>query len=139
MQRHSQIGGIAVGVHTGVPRATIDVDFAVPSGDSKAAIVTALETAGFVLIGEHAHSLNFRHTSGEPVKVAFDLEFDAMIDRAERMTVAAVAVYVVRKDDLIRMKERAAADPARRRSKALRDLADLALLRGDVAGPDEGW
>jgi len=26
-----------------------------------------------------------------------------------------------------------------RRSKALRDAADAALLRGDVPDPDEGW
>jgi len=41
--------------------------------------------------------------------------------------------------DLITMKERAAADPDRRRSKALRDRADIELLRGDVPRPDEGW
>jgi len=33
---------------------------------------------------------------------------------------------------------RAAAEPARRRSQALRDQADAALLRGDVPDPDEG-
>jgi hypothetical protein len=48
-------------------------------------------------------------------------------------------VAIVRKSDLIAMKERAAADPALRRSKALRDQADIALLRGDVPDPDEGW
>src|SRR5216117_174912 len=37
-------------------------------------------------------------------------------------------VPIVRKDDLIAMKERAAADPARRRSLALRDRADVDLL-----------
>jgi hypothetical protein len=42
-------------------------------------------------------------------------------------------------EDLVAMKQRAAADPARRRSKALRDEADVALLRGDVPDPDEGW
>jgi hypothetical protein len=46
---------------------------------------------------------------------------------------------VVTTEDLIVMKERAAADPARRRSKTLRDQADIALLRGDVPRPDEGW
>jgi hypothetical protein len=46
---------------------------------------------------------------------------------------------VVTTEDLIAMKERAANDPARRRSKALRDLADAALLRGDVPDPEEGW
>ena len=53
--------------------------------------------------------------------------------------VGSHTVRVVRKDDLIAMKRRAAADPGRRRSKALRDLADLELLLGDVPDPDEGW
>jgi hypothetical protein len=46
---------------------------------------------------------------------------------------------VVTTADLIAMKERAAADPARRRSRALQDQADIALLRGDAPDPDEGW
>lgn len=46
---------------------------------------------------------------------------------------------MVTTDDLIEMKRRSAGDPARRRSKALRDQADIALLEGDVPGPDEGW
>jgi hypothetical protein len=50
-----------------------------------------------------------------------------------------VTVPVLTTADLNAMKERAAADPARRRSKALRDAADVALLRGDVPDPDEGW
>jgi hypothetical protein len=37
------------------------------------------------------------------------------------------------------MKERAAASPRRRASKALRDRADIALLRGDIPNEDEGW
>ena len=37
------------------------------------------------------------------------------------------------------MKERAAAEPGRRRSKVLRDQADTAMLRGDIPQPDEGW
>jgi hypothetical protein len=53
--------------------------------------------------------------------------------------VGNVSVRVVTTGDLIAMKERAAADPARRRSKALRDAADVELLRGDVPDPDEGW
>ncbi len=65
--------------------------------------------------------------------------FDPMIQRAERLRVAGVDVPIVRRDDLIAMKERAAADPARRRSLALRDRADVELLRGDVPDPDEGW
>ncbi|MBI1815936.1 MAG: hypothetical protein HYR72_13235 [Deltaproteobacteria bacterium] len=69
----------------------------------------------------------------------FDAAFDPMIERAERFQVGAISIPIVRKADLIAMKERAAADPAQRRSKALRDQADAELLRGDVPDPDEGW
>jgi predicted nucleotidyltransferase len=73
------------------------------------------------------------------VQIVLDPEFDPMIERAEPLEVAGVRVRVVTTADLIAMKERAAADPARRPSKALRDRADIALLRGDVPDPDEGW
>jgi hypothetical protein len=137
--RHALIGGVAVGLHSGVPRATLDVDVAALSTCARAEVVRAMTDVGFKLIGEHPHSVNFRHASGEPVQLAFDAAFDAMIDRAETFDVAGVAITVVRKDDLVAMKRRAASDPARRRSKALRDQADIALLLGDVPDPDEGW
>jgi hypothetical protein len=62
-----------------------------------------------------------------------------MIQRAEHFVVAGASIAIVRKPDLIAMKQRAATDPAQRRSKALRDQADVELLRGDVPEPDEGW
>src|SRR6266566_4893106 len=110
---HALIGGVAVGVHSGVPRATADTDLAVFSTLDRSAVIQALIGAGLRPTGEFSHS-------------------------AERLRVAGVDVPIVRKDDLIAMKERAAADPARRRSKALRDRADVELLRGDVPDPDEG-
>lgn len=133
------IGGVAVGVHSGVPRATLDVDLAVRSSVDRAALAHALAQAGFQRTGEFAHSSNFRHRSGEPVQLAFDPEFDPMIDRAEQLQVSGEPVPIVRKSDLIAMKRRAAADPACRRSKRLRDESDVALLEGDVPDPDEGW
>lgn len=136
---YALIGGVAVGIHSGVPRATADTDIAVLSTVDRAALVGALTQAGFRLVGEFEHSANFRHTSGEPVQFAFDATFDPMIRRAERFDVGALSVPIVRKADLIDMKQRAAADPHRRRSKALRDQADVELLRGDVPEPDEGW
>jgi len=136
---HALIGGLAVGIHSGVPRATLDVDLAVRSNVDRHRIIEAFEGAGFRLIGEFPHSVNFRHATGEPVQLAFDSAFDPMIDRAERFDAGAASVPLIRKADLIVMKERAAADPARRRSKALRDRADIELLRGDVPDPDEGW
>jgi hypothetical protein len=136
---YALIGGVAVGIHAGVPRATLDTDVAVVSTMSRAAIITALTEAGFRLVGEFSHSANFRHRSGEPVQLAFDPQFDAMIARAESLTVGACSARIVRKDDLLTMKRRAAADPARRKSKVLRDQADIELLLGDVPDPDEGW
>jgi hypothetical protein len=136
---HAVVGGVAVGLRSGVPRATMDTDIAVRSSVPRAAVIEALTAAGLVLRGEFAHSVNFRHPSGEPVQVVFDAAFDAMIDRAEPVDIGPRQVRVVTTPDLIAMKERAAADPARRRSKALRDQANVALLRGDVPDPDEGW
>jgi hypothetical protein len=136
---YAVVGGVAVGIRSGVPRATIDVDIAVRSTVSQDAIVAALTGAGLQKRGEFAHSLNFRHRSGEPVQMVFDPDFDPMIDRAEPLEMAGMRIHVVTTADLIAMKERSAADPARRRSKALRDQADIALLRGDVPDPDEGW
>lgn len=136
---HAVVGGVAVGIRSGVPRATLDTDVAVRSTVAPSAVGETLTGAGFQLRGTFAHSINFRHSSGEPVQLIFDPEFDPMIDRAEPLDVSGIRVRVVTTADLITMKERAAADPARRRSKALRDQADVALLRGDVPDPDEGW
>lgn len=136
---HAVVGGVAVGLRSGVPRATVDTDIAVRSTVTQRSIVDTLTSAGLRLTGTFAHSLNFRHPSGEPVQIIFDVEFDPMIDRAEPLDLAGVHIRVVTTADLITMKERAAADPARRRSKALQDRADIELLRGDVPDPDEGW
>ena len=136
---HALVGGVAVGIRSGVPRATLDTDFAVYSTTDRASVVRALTDAGLALKGQFPHSVNFRHRSGEPVQLVFDAQFDPMIERAEPIAVGTTAVRVVTKADLIAMKERAAADPARRRSKALWDPADVELVRGDVPDPDEGW
>lgn len=136
---HALVGGVAVGIRSGVPRATLDTDIAVRSSVAPDAVRSALTAAGLSLTGTFAHSMNFRHPSGEPVQIVFDPAFDPMIERAESLEAVGVRVRVVTTADLITMKERAAADPARRPSKALRDRADIALLRGDVPDPDEGW
>ena len=136
---YALIGGVAVGIHSGEIRATVDVDFAVSLAAGRELAVAALEGAGFSKTGEFPHSVNLRHASGEPVQLAFDAAFDEMILRAETFESAGVRVRIVRREDLIAMKERAAADPSRRKSKRLRDQADVELLRGDVADLDEGW
>ncbi len=136
---YALIGGVAVGLHTGVPRATLDTDLAVHTRHRGVELTQRLVDAGFELRGEYEHSVNFRHVGGEPLQLAFDRAFDAMIDRAEVFAIDGVPVRVVTKADLIEMKRRAGSDPERRRSKALRDQADVELLLGDIADLDEGW
>jgi len=136
---YALIGGVAVGIRSGVPRATLDVDFAIATTADRDVTTAAFVARGLRRTGVFAHSMNFVHASGEPVQLAFDPEFDAMIARAETVAFGALQLRVVTREDLIAMKRRAAADPRRRRSKALRDQADIALLEGDVPGPDEGW
>lgn len=134
------IGGVAVGIRSGIPRATLNTDLAVSSTADRHALAQSLQEAGFKLVGQFAHSLNLRHSSGEPVQLAFDAAFDPMIERAEKIDIGGTEVPIVGTEDLIAMKESAAADPSRRSlAKALRDQADIALLRGDVPDPDEGW
>lgn len=136
---YALIGGIAVGIRSGVPRATADIDVAVGGAVQRRRVVDILTAAGFVHRGSYEFSENFRHPNGEPVQMAVDDAFTGALARAEVVDLGGYSVVVVRTEDLVAMKERAAADPARRRSKALRDLADVALLQGDVGDEDEGW
>jgi hypothetical protein len=136
---YALIGGLAVGVRSGIPRATLDIDFAVSTKTDLEGLVARLGPAGFTLSGRFVHSINFKHSSGEPLQLAFDPSFDPMVERAEALSFGELTLFVVTKEDLIAMKRRAAADPGRRRSKALRDQADIALLEGDTPDPDEGW
>ncbi len=133
------IGGVAVALHSGLARDTIDVDFAVRSDADRSEITRALVAAGFRHKRAHAHTVNLIHPSGEPVQLAFDASFDLPISRATTFTSHGRTVRIATKEDLIELKRRAASDPRRRRSKALQDQADVELLRGDVPGPDEGW
>lgn len=133
------VGGVAVAIHTGIPRATLDIDLAIHSKADRASLVLAFQRAGFTLKGTHAHSINLRHPGGEPVQLAFEAGFDEAIGRATSFLLGKVDVRIVLREDLIKLKERAASDPLRRKSKALRDRADLEMLRGDVGDPDEGW
>lgn len=136
---YALIGGVAVGLQSGVPRATLDVDIAAPTYAPCGQLHAVLSSLGFQAMGFFAHSRNYRHEGGQPVQFVFDAEFDVFIERAEVMKLRDFELRVVTKEDLIAMKRRAASDPTRPRSKALRDQADIALLLGDVPDDDEGW
>lgn len=136
---HALIGGFAVSVLTGLARATRDIDFAVHSATARERFIAAFVAAGFRHDGTFEHSVNFTHPNGAPVQLASDALFDEAIRRAETIAIGGRQVPIVRCDDLIALKERSAAHPGRRRSRALQDRADIELLRGDVPDPGEGW
>ena len=117
----------------------MDTDLAVETSARGGSLIRAFADAGFELRGDHEHSVNFRHPSGEPVQLAFDAWFDPIIIRAETFEVEGATIRVVTREDLIAMKRRAASATDRRRSKTLRDQADVELLLGDVPDVDEGW
>ena len=137
--RHALIGSVAVSVRTGWARATPNVDFAVHSATSHDRLVAAFVAAGFRHDGIFEHSVNFTHLNGAPVRLASAAIFDEPIERAELLAISGSQVPVVRRDDLIALKERSAAHPRRRKSSALQDRADIERLRGDVGDPNEGW
>ena len=137
--RHALIGGFAVSVHASWARATRDVDFAVHSTSSRDRLVAAFIAAGFRHEGSFEHSLNFTHPNGAPVQLAADAMFDPPIERAEIFELGGSRVPVVRRDDLIALKERSASAPRRRKSSAMQDRTDIERLRGDVGDPNEGW
>ncbi|CAN5557958.1 hypothetical protein BH23ACT7_BH23ACT7_10380 [soil metagenome] len=92
---HALIGGIAVGVRSGVARATVGVDLAVHSTAEVEVLIATMRAAGFEHRGTFAHSINFRSDRGEPVQLAFDPAFDLPIRRASTVSVAAHAIPVV--------------------------------------------
>src|SRR5205814_436676 len=51
---YALIGGLAVGIRSGIPRATLDVDFAIPTTVDRAHLTQSLGGRGFRLMGEFA-------------------------------------------------------------------------------------
>jgi hypothetical protein len=135
---YAVIGAFALGLYV-APRATVAVDIAIPTTIDPDVIEANLVSAGFTVRGRYPHSINFRHSSGTPVKLSFDAPLDEMIGRAEVHDIGPARVRVVTRPDLIASKERAARDPRRRKSKAMQDLVDLERLRGHDPDPEEGW
>jgi hypothetical protein len=138
---YALVGGLAVGLRSGVPRATLDSDFAIATAVDRSWVTDRFVAVGFQVKGRFAHTVHLLHASGELVRLIFDPGFDPMIERAELLALGDIALKVVTREDLLAMKRRAADDPERARSKSLRDQADLVLLEGDE-GPEsvvDGW
>jgi hypothetical protein len=116
------IGGIAVQVHQEEPRTTLDIDVAVR--DRSAIPAEALRGAGFRQTGSFEHSENWIGAESTPVQFTDDPHLREALARAILVPLEDVVLRVLAAEDLMHAKLRAAADPARRRSKRLQDLAD---------------
>lgn len=138
---YAVIGGVALQAHRHEPRTTIDIDLALV--DRAAWPAGVLEAAGFQRTGTFEHSENWLSADGTPVQITDDPLLAACIARAGVIEIDGLPLPVLAPLDLLRAKLRAAADPARRRSKRLLDLADAQGLVEDhtelLAGlaPDE--
>jgi hypothetical protein len=129
---YAVIGGLALQVHQAEPRTTLDIDLAVR--DRGALPRARLESAGFKETGRFAHSDNWIGPGGTPIQFTDDPALTPALERADEIEVEGVALRILRRADLLHAKLRAAADPARRRSKRLQDLADAqSLLEQDPA------
>ena len=129
------IGGIAVQVHQDEPRTTLDIDVVVP--ERRRLPTAALRSAGFRETGSFEHSDNWQAPGGTPVQFTDDQLLAEAIPRALEIGLEDLRLRVLSAPDLLRAKLRAAADPARRRSKRLQDLADAqALIERDPALAD---
>ncbi|MGH8066677.1 MAG: hypothetical protein ACRERE_15870 [Candidatus Entotheonellia bacterium] len=120
------IGGIALQVHQAEPRTTLDIDVAVATYSLLPR--AQLESAGFTCTGRFSHSEIWIGPEGTPVQFTDDPELAEAITRAEEVELEDMRLRVIGRTDLLHAKLRAAADPARRRSKRLQDLADAQAL-----------
>lgn len=123
---YALIGGLALQVHQAEPRTTLDIDLAVPVRNELPR--AGLESAGFSETGRFEHSDNWLGPSGTPIQFTDDPALLTAIERADEIDVEGVALRIIRRADLLHAKLRAAADPTRRRSKRLQDLADSQSL-----------
>ncbi|MHB1845163.1 MAG: hypothetical protein ACYCWW_10050 [Deltaproteobacteria bacterium] len=137
------IGGLAVQLHRAEPRTTLDIDVAII--DRGGLPRRELERAGFRWTGDFPHSENWLGPGQTPVQFTDDPALHEAIRRAEARELEGVGLRVIRAADLLHAKLRAAADPARRRSKRLQDLADAqglveqdAQLDGELTAAERG-
>lgn len=132
---YAVIGGLAVQLHSQEPRTTRDIDLAVKTyGDVPTA---ELQRAGFEHAGRFAHSDNWYAPGVGPARQRTPVRFSAdevdtgVVDRAQLVMLGAVPLRLVTSADLLRLKLRAAEDPARRASKRATDVADILRLLED--------
>jgi hypothetical protein len=120
------IGGVAVNHWAKQTMVTQDVDFVV-AAESIERTVSLLEEAGFCS-ERFAWSINFKGHSAVTLQLSTEDFYRDFPSHAVAADVNGILLRVASLEDTLRGKIQAWSEPARRRSKRLKDLADIARL-----------
>lgn len=120
------IGGVAVNHWAAEPMVTQDLDIVVAT-DSVERAVAALEAAGFVA-ERFQWSINFKGRSKVSIQLSTEGCYRDYPERSVAADVHGILLRVASLEDTLKGKMKAWADPERRQSKRLKDLADVARL-----------
>ncbi|MCX7015945.1 MAG: nucleotidyl transferase AbiEii/AbiGii toxin family protein [Candidatus Sumerlaeota bacterium] len=120
------IGGVAVNHWAQEPMVTQDVDFVVAT-DAIERAVSLLEEAGF-RSERFDWSINFKGRSRVVLQLTTEDFYRDFPTRAVPADVHGILLRVASLEDTLRGKIKAWGEPARRQSKRIKDLADIARL-----------
>ncbi|HLA83434.1 MAG TPA: nucleotidyl transferase AbiEii/AbiGii toxin family protein [Thermoguttaceae bacterium] len=120
------IDGVAVNHWAGQAMVTQDVDFVV-APDFLERAVAALEAAGF-RSETFEWSVNFQGRSAVSMQLSTEDFYRDFASRAVPADVHGILMRVASLQDTLAGKVKAWSDPARRQSKRIKDLADIARL-----------
>jgi hypothetical protein len=120
------IGGVAVNHWAAEPMVTQDVDFVVGT-DAIERTVAALAAAGFAA-ERFQWSINFKGRSKVSIQLSTEECYRDYPERSVAADVHGILLRVASLEDTLKGKMKAWADPERRQSKRIKDLADVARL-----------
>lgn len=120
------IGGVAVNHWAKHPMVTQDVDLVVAS-DAVESTIAVLERAGFQA-ERFEWSVNFKGSSAVSVQLSTEDSYKEFPSRAAPADVHGILLRVASLEDTLHGKIKAWSDSARRQSKRIKDLADIARL-----------
>jgi hypothetical protein len=120
------IGGVAVNHWAQQPMVTQDVDFVV-AAESIERVVSLLEEAGFQS-EKFQWSINFKGHSAVSIQLSTEDFYRDFPSRAVAADVNGILLRVACLEDTLKGKIKAYSELARRQSKRLKDLTDIARL-----------
>jgi len=120
------IGGVAVNHWAKNPMVTQDVDIIV-SSDAVERVVSLLEQAGF-RPERFEWSVNFKGQSAVSIQLSTEDFYRDFPARSVPADVHGILMRVASLEDTFRGKIKAYAEPGRRQSKRIKDLADIVRL-----------